>query len=64
MPRILKGKRMTEHEEEIWRSAYEGAKKSKADEPGAVATSAVLKHRAKSSVASKKKSPKKFMRRK
>jgi len=61
MPNVLKGKRMTEHEEEIWRSAFESAKKSGMDSPGAVATAAVLKYRAK---GSKSKSSKKFMGRK
>jgi hypothetical protein len=46
MPRTLGGKRMTAHEHEIWKSAFESAKRNHAGNPGAIATSAVQKYRA------------------
>lgn len=46
MPKTMHGKRLTAHEHEIWRNAFESARKSGAREPGAVATAAVKKYRA------------------
>lgn len=46
MPKNLHGKKLTAHEHVIWKSAFESAKQSGADNPGAVATAAVNKYRA------------------
>ncbi len=46
MPRTLDGKRMTAHEHELWKSAFESARRDGARNPGAIATSAVQKYRA------------------
>jgi len=47
MPATLHGKKLTPHEHEIWRSAYQNAKQNGMDSPGAVATAAVKAHRSK-----------------
>jgi len=46
MPKVINGKRLTSHEHEIWRRAYESASRDpNIDNPGAVATAAVEKYR-------------------
>jgi len=46
MPRSLNGKKLTAHEHEIWRRAYESARRNpEIDEPGGVATNAVKQYR-------------------
>lgn len=45
MPMILRGENLTEHEHDIWKSVFEDAKKEGINEPGAVASAAVIKYR-------------------
>uniref|UniRef100_A0A6M3LL19 Uncharacterized protein n=1 Tax=viral metagenome TaxID=1070528 RepID=A0A6M3LL19_9ZZZZ len=54
MPKELHGKKLTSHEHNLWKSAYESAQAGGAQEPGAVATAAVKKQRAKKKKGFKK----------
>ena len=47
MPKTLHGKKLTKKEHKSWKGAYEGAQRSGADEPGAVATALINKMRRK-----------------
>jgi len=55
MPKTLHGQKLTSHEHNIWKSAYESAQAGGAREPGAVATAQVKKYRAKKKKGFKKK---------